>query len=315
MQLYALTIAGFSLLDFSLGPDPAAVPVYPTVIEVDHHHITVTEVPVALSDVAASIGSTLWIHGGRLHTLPPVGPIGTDIGHPTGIACTLSSDTVEIHRPVVFNFSSEAHAFPGSVEATVTLLRDGAQIWKDDLTPSDDGTPGTVTLSATALGAYLRVEPDGTARVVLPHPRGSLYDAAAIMSTLLLAIYLALVAGTRRDRDIDSDGSKWLLLIVDGPVAALGAIAGAAETFETSAAWRHLRYASFVTVCAAGAAFVVAFRFYHAEKGPIEEWERRLIEPAIVVALQVPFVGRLGATCPAKVASEAADRPQGFSSK
>ena len=60
---------------------------------------------------------------------------------------------------------------------------------------------------------------------------------------------------------------------------------------------------------------MVAFRFYHAEKGPIEEWERRLIEPAIVVALQVPFVGRLGATCPAKVASEAADRPQGFSSK
>jgi len=321
MQLYALTIAGFSLLDFSLGPDPAAVPVYPTVIEVDHHHITVTEVPVALSDVAASIGSTLWIHGGRLHTLPPVGPIGTDIGHPTGIACTLSSDTVEIHRPVVFNFSSEAHAFPGSVEATVTLLRDGAQIWKDDLTPSDDGTPGTVTLSATALGAYLRVEPDGTARVVLPHPRGSLYDAAAIMSTLLLAIYLALVAGTRFDTgavydesgklvragrgaryDSDDEAAKWLLLIVDGPLAALGAIVGAPETFETSSAWRHFRYASFVGVCAVGAAVVAVNRFADAEHGPIEEWERRLIEPALVVALQVPFVGRLGIDppCPQK---------------
>ena len=295
MQLYALTAAGFSLLDFSLEPDPAAVPVFPTVIEIDHHHVTITKVPVPLSDVAAAVKSPLWIHGGRVHTLPPVGPIGTDIGHPSGIECTLSSDAVEIHRPVIFNFTANEHAFPGKVEATVTLIRDGGQIWKDNLVPGRPSeVPGTVILSATALGAYLRVDTDGSAKIVLPHPTGSIYDAAAIMSTLLLAVYLALVAGTRRDTDIDTDGSKWLLLIVDGPLAALGAIVGAAETFETSAAWRHLRYASFVAICTAGAIIVVVLRFLHAERGPIEEWERRLIEPAIVVALQVPFVGRLG---------------------
>ena len=101
------------------------------------------------------------------------------------------------------------------------------------------------------------------------------------------------MAGTRRDTDIDTDGSKWLLLIVDGPLAALGPLS-AQPNLETSAAWRHLRYASFVAICTAGAIIVVVLRFLHAERGPIEEWERRLIEPAIVVALQVPFVGRLG---------------------
>ena len=80
------------------------------------------------------------------------------------------------------------------------------------------------------------------------------------------------------------------------------AIVGAAETFETSAAWRHFRYASFVSVCAVGAAVVAVSRFSDAAHGPIEEWERRLIEPALVVALQVPFVGRLGTDppCPQK---------------
>ena len=294
MQLYALTAAGFALMDFGLVPDPAAVAVPPTVIEVDHHHVTITEVPIALSDVAAAVGSPLWIHGGRLHTLPPIGPVGTDLGHPTGLKCTLSSDAVTVHRPVVFDFSAPAHQFPNGVEATVALFRGTDPVWAADLTPSESGVPGTVTLSATALGAYLTVGADGATRIILPHPTGSLYDAAAIMSTLLLGIYLALVAGTRHDTDIDADSSKWLLLIVDGPLAALGAIVGAAETFETSTAWRYLRYASFVGICGAGATIVVVLRFLQAERGPIEEWERRLIEPAIVVALQVPFVGRLG---------------------
>lgn len=294
MQLQALTAAGFALLDFSIHPDPSATAVPPTVIEVDHHHVTITELPVALSEVAAAIGSPLWVHGGQLHTLPPIGPIGTDLGHPTGLVSTVSSDPVGVVRPVVFDFSADGHKFPGEVEATVTLLRGSRHVWDADLVPAEPGTPGIVTLSATALNAHLTVDTNGNPRIILPHPKGSLYDAAAIMSTLLLSIYLALVAGTRHDTDIANNGTKWLLLIVDGPLAALGAIIGAAETFETSSAWRSLRYASFVGICGAGAAVVVLLRFMHAERGPIEEWERRLIEPAIVVALQVPFVGRLG---------------------
>jgi hypothetical protein len=77
MRLLALTIYGFARLDFTFERSNfEKVAVDPAVIEIDHYHLRVSEVPISLPEAAEKIGHALWIHGGRLTTVAPVGPIG-----------------------------------------------------------------------------------------------------------------------------------------------------------------------------------------------------------------------------------------------
>jgi hypothetical protein len=307
MRLLVLTIYGFAQLDFTFELDGYEKgPVDPVVVEIDHYHLSVSELPISLPEAAAGIGHPIWIHGNRMTTVSPVGPIGVDIGTPIGLRATLSSDPVTIYHPVEFDFEAADHVFPtvsGTV-ATLGLHRGSTRLWEEPIVAGNTSAAavGKVILSAKKLGVYISVEPNGNSRVVLPHSSGSLYDAAAVVSTILLAGYLSLIVGFK-GLSVDDAGSECgelktrsLLLLVDGPLAALGVILGASLTYDESDTWRYFRHWTLVAVTASGVGIVLVRRLWCIEgsSGFISDAERRLIEPALAVALQAPFKGQLG---------------------
>ena len=307
MRLLALTIYGFLQIDFTFeasGVKKSSIE--PVVVEIDHYHLTVSEVPVSLPEAAAGIGHPIWIHRNRLTTVAPVGPIGVDIGTPIGLRATLSSDPVPIYHPVEFDFEASDHVFPvvsGTV-ATLGLHRGSTRLWEEPIVAGNTSasTIGKVVLSAKKLGVYISVDPDGSSKLILPHSAGSLYDAAAVVSTILLAVYLSLIVGFKgvsveqAGRECGDLKTRSLLLLVDGPLAALGVILGASLTYDESDTWRYFRHWTLVAVTASGVGIVLIRRLWCIDTptGFISDAERRLIEPALAVALQAPFKGQLG---------------------
>jgi hypothetical protein len=308
MRLLALTIYGFARLDFTFERSGfLKTPVDPVVVEIDHYHLTVSTLPISLPEAAEKIGHPIWIHGGRITTVAPVGPIGVDIGSPIGLRALLSSDPVPIYHPTDFDFEAPDHVFPvvSGTSATLSLHRSGVRLWEERIVAGNTSSAiaGKVTLSAKKLGVYVSIDPDGSSRLILPHSAGSMYDAAAVVSTILLAGYLSLIVGFRgiSDSAVSDDGcgelkTRSLLLLVDGPLAALGVILGASMTFDENEAWRYVRHWTLVAVTASGIGIVLIRRLWCAEvnSGFISDAERRLIEPALAVALQAPFKGQLG---------------------
>lgn len=310
MRLLALTIYGFVPLNFTFEPDGYEEErIDPVVLEVDHYHATIMSLPVALPELAHEIGHPVWIHGGRITTVAPVGPIGVTIGSPLGLRATLSSDPTVIYHGVTFDFEADDHVFPvvSGTSATLQLHRGSTRLWEDAVIAGNTSTAGAggVVLSVKRLGAYVSVDPDGESHIILPHSAGSLYDAAAVVSTILLSVYLSLIVGfkglgrsgpDRDDPNADDLRARAVLLLVDAPLAALGVILGASLTFDESAAWRYVRHWTLVAVAAAGVGLVLLRRLSgsNLSGGLIDDAERRLVEPALAVALQAPFKGQLG---------------------
>ena len=324
MRLLALTIYGFARLDFTFERSNfEKVAVDSAVIEIDHYHLRVSEIPISLPEAAEKIGHALWIHGGRLTTVAPVGPIGTfvayssvrsltmaagvDIGSPIGLRARLSSDPVPIYHPIEFDFESPDHVFPvvSGTSATLSLHRGDTRLWEEAVVAGNTSAAnvGKVILSAKKLGAYITISTDGESTLILPHSAGSMYDAAAVVSTLLLSGYLSLIVGFKgvsslavSDEGCNELKTRSLLLLVDGPLAALGVILGASMTFDENEAWRYVRHWTLVAITASGVGLVLVRRLWCAEKeaGFITDAERRLIEPALATALQAPFKGQLG---------------------
>lgn len=304
MKLLALTIYGFARIDFtfeSAGYTEEAVG--PVVLEVDHYHATVTKLPVSLPELAHGIGHPVWIHAGRITTVAPVGPIGVNIGSPLGLRATLSSDPAVMYHGVTFDFEAEEHVFPvvSGTSGTLQLHRGNTRLWEDTVVAGNTSSAASagVVLSVKRLGAYISIDPDGNSRLILPHSAGSLYDAAAVVSTILLSVYLSLIVGFRGLHATDAHDdlrSRAVLLLVDAPLAALGVILGASMTFDENEAWRYVRHWTLVAVAAAGVGIVLIRRFRdeNSSGGLIDDAERRLVEPALAVALQAPFKGQLG---------------------
>lgn len=309
MRLQVLTIYGFAGVDFTFNNDsvPGTPLEPPVVVEVDHYHVNISSLPVSLPRLANKMDHPVWIHRGKITTVSPVGPVGISIGSPVGMTATLSSDPTTIYHGVKFDFESTEHVFPvvSGTAATLSLYRAGTRLWQDDIVAGNTSSSGAgdVVLSVNRLGAYISVDTDGEAQLILPHSAGSLYDAAAVVSTVLLSVYLSLIVGFRGMQSGDKpDGmaadlrTRSLLLLVDGPLAALGIVLGASLTYDESAAWRYIRHWTIVAVTGAGVLLVLVRRLLgdNRNDGFIDDAERRLVEPAIAVALQSPFTGQLG---------------------
>tara|TARA_B110000858_G_scaffold196399_1_gene255112 strand:- start:4476 stop:5651 length:1176 start_codon:yes stop_codon:yes gene_type:complete len=304
MRLLALTIYGFTWMNFTFESDGYSTQaIDPITVEVDHFHLSVTQLPISLPAAAAGIGHPVWAHSGRITTVAPVGPIGVDIGSPLGLRAVLSSDPVAIYHPVEFDFEAGDHVFPviSGTAATLSLHRGSSRLWTESVVAGNTSasTIGKVVLSTKRLGAYISVATDGDSRLILPHAAGSMYDAAAVISTVLLAGYLSLLVGFKHiavDGECRELRTRALLLLVDGPLAALGVILGASMTFDENAAWRYVRHWTLVAVASAGVGLVLIkrLRCHESSNILISDAERRLIEPSLAVALQAPFKGQLG---------------------
>lgn len=300
MRLQMLTAFGLATLDASFDPAaPALASISPIEIIVDHDtSTTITELPVRLPDIAAAAGHELWIHDGRVSPVPPVGPIGVDIGVPSGLFATLSSDPVTVYHPVVIDFEVAEHAFPlnAGTKAEVRLSRGPTEptLWDETIvaTQVSNSSLGSVILSASKLGLYTRITASSSPAIVLPHDANSVHEVTAVLSTLLITTYLAIIAGyasNKKSSMLSSNNLNWIIVALDGPVCAIGIIFSSAVSHEGSDAWNEMRRWSLIAISVAGIVLAVL-----PGTPKSSERERRLIEPALLVALQAPFVDRLG---------------------
>jgi len=278
----------------------------PLLFSVGAHTVSTDTIPVVLSEVADAVGHSLWFADGKLDAVPPVGPDGIDLGNSNNkIFCTVRGHT-NMRHPVKIDFESSQHILPVVAGATATI---------DILEPGSSGTVVTsrtifagklsnnsaaeVVLSAKLLGITVRADPDGTTSITIPHEHGGLREASSVATTVLIAAYLGIIAGSAKNFD-QKDRPPWTLLALDGPVCAL-AVIFANSGHAGNAAFAAVRNYSIVGIAAVGvvlglwtALLSTGEQTINSNRVEISTKERRFLEPALLAALQAPFMGRAG---------------------
>lgn len=301
MRLSVVSLFGAIDLDAVGSPSEVGAEqelVDPLLFAVGAHTVRTTTIPVVLTEVADAVGHSLWYADGRLDAVPPVGPDGIGLGKSSDARfCTVRGHT-NMRHPLRFDFESTQHVLPVAAGATATI---------DILKPGTSGTVVTsreilagklsnssaaeVVLSARLLGITLRADPDGTTAVTIPHEHGSLREASSVATTVLIAAYLGIIAGSAK-LEKSADTISWTLLALDGPICAL-AVIFANSGHAGNAAFAAVRNYSIVCIAGVGVALGLweSFTKYGSD---ISSAERRFLEPALLAALQAPFMGRTG---------------------
>lgn len=273
----------------------------PLLFSVGAHTVSTDKIPVVLSEVADAVGHSLWFADGKLDAVPPVGPDGIDLGNSNNkLFCTVRGHT-NMRHPVKIDFESSQHILPVVAGATATI---------DILEPGSSGTVVTsrtifagklsnnsaaeVVLSAKLLGITVRADPDGTTSITIPHEHGGLREASSVATTVLIAAYLGIIAGSAKNLNQEDGPPRrppWTLLALDGPVCAL-AVIFANSGHAGNAAFAAVRNYSIVGIAAVGV--VLGLWTALSSRAKISTKERRFLEPALLAALQAPFMGRAG---------------------
>ncbi len=282
----------------------------PLLFSVGSHTVSTDKIPVVLSEVADAVGHSLWFADGKLDAVPPVGPDGIDLGNSNNkLFCTVRGHT-NMRHPVKIDFESSQHILPVVAGATATI---------DILEPGSSGTVVTsrtifagklsnnsaaeVVLSAKLLGITVRADPDGTTSITIPHEHGGLREASSVATTVLIAAYLGIIAGSAKNLNEEKSPPRrppWTLLALDGPVCAL-AVIFANSGHAGNAAFAAVRNYSIVGIAAVGvvlglwtALLSTKGQTINSSRVEISTKERRFLEPALLAALQAPFMGRAG---------------------
>lgn len=291
-----MTLFGAFALDATPTPQSTSALVEPLVFAVGSHNVVTDSIPVALTDISAAIDHSVWFNNGYLEAVPPVGPDGISLGISTKPQfCHIKGHT-NLRHPVVFDFDATSHILPitAGTSATIEFLGDSTKVIASrsiKAGKSSNSSTAEVVIAASLLGVSIRADPDGTATLMLEHDHGSLREAAMVATTVLIAAYLSILAGKFRRTTLEKSPTTrllpWHLLALDGPLCALSVIFSNGG-HAGDIAWAYTRNTSILVISAAG----IALALLAQEKENVQQ--RRLLEPALITALQAPFAGRTG---------------------